>query len=76
MRQPDEKVQKYILQVQAQAAKCHFGESLDSALRDRLISRSSNRPPTKTALIVKIANKTHHYLEKTPENTSYNICNM
>ncbi len=42
MRQPDEKVQKFTLRVQAQAAKCDFGDSLDSALLDRLISGINN----------------------------------
>ncbi len=38
MRQSDEKVQKFILRIQTQAAKCDFGDRLDSALLDRLIS--------------------------------------
>ncbi len=28
--QPDEKAQRFILRIQAQAAKCDFGDSLDS----------------------------------------------
>ncbi len=52
MRQPDEKAQKFILRVQAQAAKCNFGESWDSALRDRLISGINNVSLKKKLLLL------------------------
>ncbi len=42
IRQPDEKLHKFIFRVQAQAAKFDFGDNLDSALRDRLISGINN----------------------------------
>ncbi len=52
MLQPDEKAQKFILRVQAQAAKCDFGDSLDSALRDRLISGINNVSLKKKLLLL------------------------
>ncbi len=53
MRQPDEKLQKCILRVQAQAAKFDFGDSLDSALRNRLISGINNASLNKRLLLFK-----------------------
>ncbi len=55
MRQSKEKAQKFILRVQAQAAKCDFGDSLDSALRDRLISGINNASLKKKLLLPEAA---------------------
>ncbi len=44
MRQPDEKLHKFVFRVHAQAAKFDFRDNLDSAIRDRLISGVNNIP--------------------------------
>ncbi|VDO99357.1 unnamed protein product, partial [Schistosoma curassoni] len=50
VRQNDQKVQEFILELQKQAAKCNFGDQLYVQLRDRLIA-GINIPNARTACI-------------------------
>lgn len=50
MRKSDEKLRDFLLRLQQQAAKCNFGDQLQTALRDRIIA-GVNHPDVQRKLL-------------------------